>query len=1242
MGKLSEKVVKILLSKIKEQVVAGRDNKKWVTLFVDAGAFFITDEEKATAFYTDLEAVFSEENMKKMAESLKEKSGFQFRQVLKEKLQKLMADYEIDMDTAETYTNHFMQIILAYLEQHMPEEYTRDFLQEWKNEENEQFRILQERLKRMEEAIQKLGNGKKAVFSMAQINEKLRKETISPRIGLDFFEIDDEEFLNAFHENIQEERLYIVGKSREETIYCILNEIRKMNLQRIVLVVTDDTQWQQLEQDGIRDAILIPWFFAGTIPTIAGNTNLFIFGEDEPCYTPNRINLRRRTKRNLVHSLERAGLSLDRASELVESTHGLYVPLKKKMYNGAFYTKPAWCNCSKKVFVTALLCGKWTESDGDKLIIEELSGMSYETFMEELTPFMQGGDPFAVRVNTFGEESIQITCVENAWEELDAEITKDVWEKFVNLFYEVMVEQEPIFALPFEKHFTASLYTEKPYWSPALKRGMIRSLTMRAYYRGHNENQYQVNTVIDKVLSSVTDSRKWGYIAQYFMDLCEAAPEIILHKLETELQQPTGMEEMFAAKDGGAMEGRHYYTNVLWAVEELLLQKKYAERAVRWLWEMDAQNIQYSISNSPRNILETIFCAWINVCVLSADEKIKLAEWAAEHFEHAWDILYDELPGRKNAISSTLNRPSYRTVDEPPMLYNGDVNNTYLAYVRICLAHMEALPDRWTKLIENADCYYDELLEEVFTQLTAELQQMDDEGKIQVKNKIRTEIYRHRYFKNAEWAMPENKIIKYEEMMNQIHTTDSVYEYLYLFNGKYDFPLQHPIPFGSEKENETNRVQNEKMREREIEQGIQKFENNGLSLKRLLELGTEIKNSTIGESVAQYYGDRKFHMEVLDMMLELPDQNTAAYKYVRYFVVQNNMEPDAVVSHIQNQDNREDFLIQLLQLEIITADKEPLIARQSETIKKKYWQGIYRISVKADAKAYRWALGECRKYGVTKNYLELLFDAKELLSADEIYEWFVQVLDVEIGENKVMDTMTAYYLEELLQYVQEHFMQDAEKCSQIADIEWAYGNCIAWKRMQCVQRMMKSSPVIYAQMSDIIYLKEGESKEDRNNTEDEKQKAASRLFDFFHKAQFCPAEQDGTVEYESLRKWVDEFRILLEKQKQSRLFGHLVGRLLPYAPQDEDGTKPCKAVRRLIEEIYDDSLKNAYVTAEINKRGVYTPDAGKSEMEMALRYQENADRIRGESYHTAMIYETLSENYMADAALERKHAEDEW
>ena len=61
-------------------------------------------------------------------------------------------------------------------------------------------------------------------------------------------------------------------------------------------------------------------------------------------------------------------------------------------------------------------------------------------------------------------------------------------------------------------------------------------------------------------------------------------------------------------------------------------------------------------------------------------------------------------------------------------------------------------------------------------------------------------------------------------------------------------------------------------------------------------------------------------------------------------------------------------------------------------------------------------------------------------------------------------------------------------------------------------------------------------------------------------------EYDGYIDEDELRGWVESFKSMLEKQKQSKLLGHELGRLFAYSPVGVDGYYPHEAVRSIIEE----------------------------------------------------------------------------
>lgn len=556
--KIKDTIVDLLFDGVKEKLDCVKENYKWQKLFVSTGDFFVNNPDVLVKFEDDLYSVFSKDNLIRIAKRLKDNNGYDFSQLLHNELYDLMVSYEIPIMETETYIHHFMQVIITYLEENDSDKALEMFLGDMRKEIGTYFAALESKLELVLNQISNLNKEKITTYSIADIDAQIRRETKYKGMGLDFFKLDDEQFESKFQNSLNDTKVYVVGKSREETTYRILNELKNKNSKRITLVVKSEKEWNKLQHSNLSGNILVPFFYADSIVVIPNNTNIFIYGEDEPCYTQNKLVLRKRTKRNIIDSLEELGIDANEAYKMVENTHGLYVPLKKKLFDGAMYDKPDWIEGHSDVVIAALLCGKWTEATGDVLVFEELSGKAYSDCKKELGKYLHRENPYIVSNNSYRGSNMQLASVEDAWEELDLYINDEMWDKFISLFYEVLIESEPIFEYPFEKHFEASIYAKKPEWSPTLKKGMIRTLIMRAYYRGHEENQKQIDNIVAKVLDTITSKERWGYISQYLPELCEASPESVLRKLESEIEVSQGLIDLFAEKDGDFMTSRHY------------------------------------------------------------------------------------------------------------------------------------------------------------------------------------------------------------------------------------------------------------------------------------------------------------------------------------------------------------------------------------------------------------------------------------------------------------------------------------------------------------------------------------------------------------------------------------------------------------------------------------------------------------------------------------------------------------
>lgn len=1226
------KVIDLVIKKAGESI----SNGQWRDLFVNTGEFIIKNPDKLTSFTKDLSVMFSKDNMLQLSKKLKDRSGFEFSKALHNELYDLMARYEIPPYDAESYIKMFSQSIIDYIEANDKEKTFEMFIGDFKRDTELKFDEVIKRENQIMSKLDSLLNPEISYLTIAAIDSIIRKRAAYKGLSLDFFRVNDKEFQRKFKDMINREMIFVVGRSREETIYRVLNELKNNYAEKNVFIIENRDKWNKLENNNLSGCILIPIFYDENIPAISNNTNIFIYNEDEPCYCNDKLVLRTRTRKNLVDSLEEIGMKYSDAYSLVDKTHGIYSALRKKLFKEANYTKHAWVKNHTDVVMAALLCGKWTEAEGDKLVFEDLAGKSYEDCKKELIEYSYGETPFVVQFIEHNDENMQIASIENAWEELDYYITDTMWDKFTNLFYAILIESEPIFDYPFEKHFEASVYAKRPEWSQALKNGMIRTLVMRAFYRKHDENQCVIDNIIEKVLETINTKERWGYISQYMTELCEASPKAVIEKLEQEIDSPSGLKELFETKDGDFLTSRHYYTHVLWAVEQLLQQKQYVTRAVKWLWKMDSYNIEYNISNSPRKVLRAVFCAWINLSVLTVEGKIELAKKAVETYPNAWKIIYSNFPNGHTSAITNFSTPRYRTTDEPETLYQNQLYETYIEYLNICVNNINGNVDRWTKIVESLHMYPSENQDDVLCKLIDACKTISDIDKTRIKNKLRSTLHRHRYFSDAAWSVGEEVLEKYELALNSISVENKVYDFLYLFTPSYDFPLLNPVSLHHEEKLQSSRKENEVLREKELRSQFDLFKENKYSIDELIELASANDKYIVGEVLAQFYCENVFDKRIYRVLIEKEPALRQAYDYARTIYRSGGISVDEILKATKEITKDAKLIAWIISLEPITDEKKARIINENEDVKKEYWDlNIYLIlSGKADENACLWALNECKKYGTANSYLALLFDVKERITVLDLYNCIFEIEHVkESSQNQMVD----YYLKEILNKLQLEYMSDLDKCTQLALFEWKCRNILEWEDMKCMQRVMKFDPTMYAELAKLIF-----KSEDDTEVTDEQRNLANELYSGFHKTQFCPCEKEGKVDYNEIKAWVDTFRVMLAKQKQSHLFGHLISRLLVFSPLGEDDFMPCEAVRRIIEDNYSDSLRREYVIAEKNKRGVYTFSAGESELQLSEHYKNNAKALQEKYPHTAEIYFHLSDSYKWEAEQERKHAENEY
>lgn len=1207
-----------------------KESHTWKKLIVGTGEFFLKNEQDESSFFDDLELVLSKENLSEVAKDLKTEDGYDLKQKLYGSLMQLMRKYEIPYEIAESYTIRIIYAVLEQLKSINPQKYEHYFLQEWRDEQEKSFSELQNRIDKMSIELAVYHRDQIAIVSSGNMDVDLRRSTVCPSIGIEFFVVDDERFQDEFEDLRFDDFVFIRGRNREETIFCILNELWRLNDKRPIYVVKSLESWNKLQTMGNSGNIYIPWFYADDIVAIENNTNIFVIDENTPTFGKSVLELRPRTRDTLSRCLQAAGLEYSKTYSLLSDTHGLYSQMKKQLFKGEYLKTPAWLTgISERAKKTCLLIGSWEEIEGDKLIIESLYENSYDKFIEEILPYAKGEDPFIYMIKRGGAVSYSLASTENIWSYLNVFTNEKIWNSFVSVVFEVINESENLFTYDSRERLFAQFKGERLFWSETIRKGMLKTLLIKSVYQTDEETQLYLNKLVEEIFKYVKSERQWIYISKFWAELCEIAPAAVINRIDQELDEDTGLFSLFRNQSSDLFFGRNSYIEILRGIEQLISQKRYFWTAFRWLLKLDAKHFEYK-SNSPKDTLTKIFCTWMNFSPLqTAEAKIEAAEVAFEiDYPNAWEHLYSAIEHNGRSIFGELSYPKYREHCSAQSTTIAEMRKTHLGYYNLLMKHMDFSVERWKKMLELSSDLTQELRQEVFEHLSYELIQMTDDEVMQVKNAIRHIIYRHRYFASSEWSMTEEILAEYDQLLEKIHISTPEYEYVYLFLSNHDFPLLHPVPYDKEGTHDENEATKELLRKEKLNE----FQERGYDLSVLARMCANESYSPLGNNLAKYWNDGKWDYSLFECLLKIQESGQMALDYLGCFN-ESEMIFSFVIENLTHNGYSDKILSMVYRIEAFNTKNIPMVDNASEQIKKEFWKNC----IHCDERNTSWVLSESKKYASLDVYLDLIHQIhyRKPLTAEEIFDCFE---DIESLPHSDANQMTSYHVEQLIGVIQKEYIDNPEKCIRISHLEILFMNLLEWENMKCFHRMIKQSPELFAQLVEAVFKKDHMPVDKQSKD----QTYIHNMYTIYEKAHFCPVEYHGEVDEGQLEQWIEKYRELLIVNDQESLFTSTLGRLFSFSPISDDGYEPCDAVRKMIEKYGDDRMSSSYQVAVYNRRGVFSPSAGKEELRMAEEFRANAEYLEPQYPKTAKIFYGLYESYKREAERERMDAENGW
>jgi len=510
------------------------------------------------------------------------------------------------------------------------------------------------------------------------------------------------------------------------------------------------------------------------------NHHVFVPLSPDNTVTKDRIILPRLERDEFISALENIGINEEDAEKLSRDTARSLTVLRRRL--SPINKQPEWAKPERAIeILPVLLIGKWDENkQGDKEIINEIAGISYNAFISTLKKWLYKPDPPILKIG----EIWHLTSPLDAFFALSPFLTKDDFEKLKKVSLKVLREIDPSLDLEPQKRWMASVYGKEAKYSKTLREGIAQALVLIAVFGdGVNldlsySSQNWVDGVVRELLNNA-DWRLWHSLSNVLSLLAEASPASFLDAVEDSLSQKTPpIMGMFSETDD-TLTSHSAHPSLLWALEGLAWNPNLLGRVTLILGKLAKLDPGGKLTNRPINSLRNIFLLWLPHTYATLKQRLEaIATLIRRESEIGWKLLINLMPRSHDCCFPTY-KPRWRQFSN-----KADNRVTIKEHIESISAVVDKIlknvgkdGKKWAEIMEHYSDLPPQEREKILRELSSSVGLIDN-SHLDLWNKLREILFNHRSFSDAKWALPEKELKKIEKIYNTLEPNDIMKRYL--------------------------------------------------------------------------------------------------------------------------------------------------------------------------------------------------------------------------------------------------------------------------------------------------------------------------------------------------------------------------------------------------------------------------------------------------------------------------------
>jgi hypothetical protein len=952
------------------------------------------------------------------------------------------------------------------------------------------------------------------------------------------------------------------------------------------------------------------------------------------CYKGGALRLSR-PRRDLVEKvLQKGGLSAVDAQRIATDSGRSIPVLRRNLFQSDVVSAPSWVNAeSAQILLPVLFANAWDEgSDGDRQVIETLSGMDYADFIKELTPFISIDDSPIRKVGSVW----MIKSSLDAWFLLAPYLTQDHLKFFKQSVLIVLTKTNPKYELKVEERWAAAVYGKSNPYSEWLRAGLVESLALIAVHSNCSPSIITVQAFVNGVVREVFDlARKWEFwasIKDVTALLAEAAPVTFMESVEQVLvEEPELFEELM--KDEGGLFGECKHSGLLWALESMAWSSEYFARSTGILAKFADIDSGGNWHNRPTNSLKNIFLQRFPQTHAKPEERIAVIDGLIKQYPRiVWEFTHDYYG---TVTFSESHRFRWRDSGgirrglEPEAKEDGE---KYAASLSVRLSESavaeENIIDSVDEFIRLPNDVQDRLL---VTLEKIDLKDLSGDKKADLLVCIRDVL---NWINSHGKKEILKKVPTLNELLEKFTPKDVIERVGWLFSTPWPRLPQGESEQFDDKNTAVKTAQQEAARELL----------NKVSLGKIVKFSKTVAQGVIGYSLAMVVSDQKEDEKVLDAILK---HTTGTSLFIGNYARGRVEATDSnwinqQIRRMKIKGNYSPKVCALLYLGLPEgSDTWSALSGCGKDAETEYWKrasGYSRANKNEDAPIAVEKLLNAKRPSIA---LQIAGDSKVSIPSVLLQRLLQEIL---VTDEKTFHAgaMSEYHLGHIFNQLYERNELSLE---EIAKLEWPFAALFKdieryTSTSMALHRMLQQNPKFFTQLISFTYKQEGGtavSKQD-DIPEDKARDRARVAYEVLNSWSLVPgSKDDGSVDEKELVRWVEAVR------KQCAENGYIIGCdiqigfMIANAPVNPDGVWPHVAVRNLIERL-DNKIVDKHVQNQIyNNRGVVSRgpnDGGKQERGLAGKYKKMSEAMRVKWPRTAAIFQSLAESYEGEARRE--------